>query len=52
MYKRQIPGIPDWAVGIAIVVLVGIVIFGGVQSIAHVCEDVYKRQPVDYSFPI
>ena len=30
-------GIPGWAVGIAIAVLVGLVIIGGLQSIAKVC---------------
>lgn len=45
----SIPGIPDWAVGIAIVVLVGIVIFGGVQSISHVCEKLVPVMAVAYA---
>ena len=45
----SIPSIPDWAVGIAIVVLVGIVIFGGVQSISHVCEKLVPVMAVAYA---
>ncbi len=34
----NIPGAPAWACGLAIVVLVSLVIFGGVKVIAQVCE--------------
>lgn len=45
----SIPAIPDWAVGIAIVVLVGVVVFGGVQSISSVCEKLVPFMAVAYA---
>ncbi|MCI8468485.1 MAG: sodium:alanine symporter family protein [Eggerthellaceae bacterium] len=45
----SIPGLPSWAVGIAIVVLVAAVIFGGVRSIAGVCEKLVPVMAVAYA---
>lgn len=41
--------IPAWVMGIAIVVLVAIVIFGGVQSIARACEMLVPFMAVGYA---
>ncbi len=41
--------IPAWIVGIAIVVLVSVVIFGGVQSISKVCEKLVPFMAVAYA---
>lgn len=41
--------VPDWAIGAAIVVLVAIVIFGGVESISRVCEKLVPFMAVAYA---
>ena len=43
------PWIPAWAIGIAIVVLVSVVIFGGVESISKVCEKLVPFMAVAYA---
>lgn len=43
------PAIPDWAVGVVIVVLVAVVIFGGVQAISKVCEKLVPAMAVAYA---
>ena len=43
------PGVPAWAVGIAIVVLVSAVIFGGVGAISKVCEKLVPFMAVAYA---
>ncbi len=48
----QLPGgveIPSWILGAAIVVLVGIVIFGGVKSISRVCEKLVPFMAIAYA---
>lgn len=41
--------IPAWIVGIAIVILVSVVIFGGVESISKVCEKLVPFMAVAYA---
>lgn len=41
--------IPSWVVGIVIVLLVSVVIFGGVESISHVCEKLVPFMAVAYA---
>lgn len=41
--------IPAWVIGLAIVVLVSVVIFGGVQSISKVCEKLVPFMAVAYA---
>ena len=42
------PGVPSWAVGLIVVILVSIVIFGGVKSISRVCEKLVPVMAVLY----
>lgn len=44
-----LPMIPSWAVGLAVVILVSVVIFGGVQVIARVCEKFVPFMAIAYS---
>ena len=32
------PGVPTWGIGLAIVIMVSLVIFGGIKIISKVCE--------------
>ena len=41
--------VPPWAVGVGIVVLVSVVIFGGVRSISRVCEKLVPVMAVAYA---
>ncbi|MEG0072723.1 MAG: amino acid carrier protein [Raoultibacter sp.] len=41
--------IPSWLIGVIIVVLVSIVIFGGVESIARVCEKIVPLMALGYA---
>ncbi|BDF04963.1 alanine/glycine:cation symporter family protein [[Clostridium] hylemonae] len=41
-------GIPKWPVGIVVAVLTGIVIFGGIKSIARVCEKLVPFMAIFY----
>ena len=45
----NIPGVPEWAMGIAIVVLVGLVVLGGVKVISRVCEKLVPFMAVAYA---
>ena len=41
--------VPTWVIGIAIVVLVSVVVFGGVRSISNVCEKLVPVMAVAYA---
>lgn len=41
-------GIPGWVVGIAVAVLTAVVIFGGIKSIANVCEKLVPFMAIFY----
>lgn len=41
-------GIPKWSVGIAVAILTGIVIFGGIKAIAKVCEKLVPVMAIFY----
>ncbi len=41
-------GLPEWPIGIVIAVLTGIVIFGGIKSIARVCEKLVPFMAIFY----
>ncbi len=45
----NIPGIPTWACGIAIVILISLVVFGGVKIISRVCEKLVPLMAVLYT---
>lgn len=45
---RSAPGIPEWAIGLAVVILVSIVIFGGVKVISRVCEKLVPFMAIAY----
>ncbi len=44
------PGIPTWAIGLAIVIMVSIVIFGGVKVISRVCEKLVPFMAIAYAW--
>lgn len=44
------PGIPTWAIGLAIVIMVAIVIFGGVKVISQVCEKLVPFMAIAYAW--
>ena len=44
------PGIPTWAIGLAIVILVSVVIFGGVKVISRVCEKLVPFMAIAYAW--
>ena len=44
------PGIPVWARGLAIVIMVSIVIFGGVKVISSVCEKLVPFMAIAYAW--
>lgn len=46
--SSNLPDVPKWAVGLAIVVFVAIVIFGGVKAIARVCEKLVPFMAIAY----
>lgn len=41
-------GLPKWPIGIAVAVLTGVVIFGGIKSIARVCEKLVPFMAIFY----
>lgn len=41
-------GIPEWAVGVVVAILVALVIFGGIKSIARVCEKLVPFMAIFY----
>ena len=44
------PGIPTWGIGLAIVIMVSIVIFGGVKVISKVCEKLVPFMAIAYAW--
>lgn len=44
------PGIPEWGIGLAIVIMVSIVIFGGVKVISSVCEKLVPFMAIAYAW--
>ena len=44
------PGIPTWAIGLAIVIMVSVVIFGGVKVISQVCEKLVPFMAIAYAW--
>lgn len=45
----NIPGIPEWAIGLAVVILVGVVILGGVRWTSRVCERLVPFMAIAYA---
>lgn len=46
----NLPGIPTWAIGLAIVIFVSIVVFGGVKVISRVCEKLIPFMAIAYAW--
>ena len=46
----NLPGIPTWGIGLAIVIMVSIVIFGGVTVISKVCEKLVPFMAIAYAW--
>ena len=44
------PGIPNWGIGLAIVIMVSVVIFGGVKVISSVCEKLVPFMAIAYAW--
>lgn len=44
------PGVPSWAIGLAIVIMVSLVIFGGIKSISRVCEMLVPFMAIAYAW--
>ncbi len=47
--SASLPGVPTWIIGLVIVFLVSIVIFGGVKSISNVCEKLVPFMAIAYA---
>lgn len=45
---RSAPGIPAWGIGLAVVIAVSIVIFGGIRIISRVCEKLVPFMAIAY----
>lgn len=45
----NLPGLPEWVVGLIIAVLVSAVIFGGVKAVSHVCEKLVPVMAIAYA---
>lgn len=45
---ENVPGIPTWVIGLVVVVLVSIVIFGGVKWLSNVCEKIVPFMAIVY----
>ncbi len=45
---ENVPGVPTWAIGLVVVVLVSVVIFGGVKWLANVCEKLVPFMAIVY----
>jgi AGCS family alanine or glycine:cation symporter len=43
------PAIPAWVIGLIVVVLVSVVVFGGVKKISHVCEKLIPFMAIFYA---
>ncbi|WP_369809427.1 alanine:cation symporter family protein, partial [uncultured Adlercreutzia sp.] len=46
--STNLPGIPAWGIGLAIVIMVSVVIFGGVKVISSVCEKLVPFMAIAY----
>ncbi|WP_165172070.1 sodium:alanine symporter family protein [Adlercreutzia sp. ZJ242] len=46
----NLPGIPTWGIGLAIVIMVAAVIFGGVKVISRVCEKLVPFMALAYAW--
>lgn len=46
--RSNLPGVPAWVVGAVLVVLAGLVIFGGVRTISRVCEKLVPFMAITY----
>ena len=44
------PGVPTWGIGLAIVIMVSIVIFGGIKIISKVCEKLVPFMAIAYAW--
>lgn len=48
--EANAPGIPAWGIGLAIVIMVSVVIFGGVKVISRVCEKLVPFMAIAYAW--
>ncbi len=48
--EANFPGIPSWGIGLAIVIMVSVVIFGGVKVISRVCEMLVPFMALAYAW--
>lgn len=48
--ESNFPGIPTWGIGLAIVIMVSVVIFGGVKIISRVCEMLVPFMALAYAW--
>ena len=46
--STNLPGVPAWGIGLAIVIMVSVVIFGGVKVISNVCEKLVPFMAIAY----
>ena len=46
--STNLPGVPAWGIGLAIVIMVSVVIFGGVKVISNVCEKLVPFMALAY----
>ncbi|WP_369809428.1 alanine/glycine:cation symporter family protein [uncultured Adlercreutzia sp.] len=46
--STNLPGVPAWGIGLAIVIMVSVVIFGGVKVISSVCEKLVPFMALAY----
>ena len=46
--STNLPGVPAWGIGLAIVIMVSVVIFGGVKVISKVCEKLVPFMAIAY----
>ena len=44
------PGVPPWGIGLAIVIMVSLVIFGGIKIISKVCEKLVPFMAIAYAW--
>ncbi len=44
------PGVPTWGIGLAVVIMVSLVIFGGIKSISRVCEKLVPFMAIAYAW--
>ena len=46
--STNLPGVPAWGIGLAIVIMASVVIFGGVKVISNVCEKLVPFMAIAY----